>query len=77
MILHRVKCEQCEDQFAIHPHEHMAEWSIPPGWNTLFIGAISNSEGYHFCSTQCLSEWLEEKKARGMHERTTTPAPSH
>lgn len=77
MILHTVKCEQCENQFPIHPHQRMPEWDIPPGWITLFIGTMVNNEGCNFCSTQCLAEWLEEKKARGKHDRTATPTTAH
>jgi hypothetical protein len=77
MILNIVKCEQCENQFPMHPHQHMSEWDIPSGWITMFIGSMCNSTGYHFCSMQCLSEWLEDKKARGIHERTATSATSH
>jgi hypothetical protein len=77
MILQIVKCEECENQFPILPHQRPYEWDIPAGWLTLIEGNPQTSEGWHFCGSACLSGWIANRKARGKHERATTPTTAH
>jgi hypothetical protein len=68
MIVTAVKCEMCPSQFMVHTYQQQYEWDVPAGWLIVIEGNSQYREGSHFCSPQCLSEWLVEKKSLVLSE---------
>lgn len=61
-ILHLVRCEcyeHCKQEFSFGANCIASDFA-PDTWITLFEGNIRTSEGYNFCSKECLFNWMME-----------------
>lgn len=61
-ILHVVRCEQyeqCKQEFSFGTNTVASDFA-PDTWITLFEGNPRLSEGQHFCSKECLFNWIIE-----------------
>jgi len=63
MLVTTVKCEMCDAQFPVNIHQRHYEWDIPSAWLSVFRGNPQHTEGHHFCSPHCLSQWLANLKS--------------
>lgn len=62
MIFTIVKCEMCENQFRVSSSAMRDfAWSVPDDWFTLAEGKPHLVEGWHFCSDNCMRQWLTDR----------------
>lgn len=62
-ILHLVRCEcyeHCKQEYSFGANTLPGSLT-PDTWIALFEGNPRTSEGYHFCSKECLAQWLESR----------------
>jgi len=65
-----IRCEQCS-KLSVYPMEVFKppyEWSIPVEWFSLYQGSLQGSDAWHFCSRQCLRQWLMEVPVKDEEE---------
>lgn len=56
-----VKCDfaDCNSQLHFDPMLHPGEWHLPDVWLTLVQGDTQLHSAWHFCSRECLYQWLQ------------------
>lgn len=56
-----VKCDfaDCSSQLHFDPMLHPGGWHLPDVWFTLVQGDTQLHSTLHFCSKQCLYQWLQ------------------
>lgn len=60
MIFTLVKCEMCENHFR---RQHW-ERDMPVRWLTVVQGNPQEHEAQHFCSDNCLRQWLTQRATK-------------
>lgn len=61
--LHLVRCEQhenCKQEYSFGSNCIASDFA-PEAWITLFDGKLRGNEGWHFCSKECLFDWMMER----------------
>jgi hypothetical protein len=56
-----VKCDfpDCSSQLHFDPMMHPGEWHLPDAWLTMVRGDTQFHSAWHFCSKECLRQWLQ------------------
>jgi hypothetical protein len=56
MIFQVMKCEICDTEVR---YDVLTSYDAPKRWLFLHTGSPRTTQPYHFCSSECLSTWID------------------